>query len=301
MKFFTTATHSQGYFPALQASARRYGVTLEVVGWGQKWGGFAWKLSILKKLLRREAPDEVVVFLDAFDTVLCGPPSELLAKYRAMNSDMVISMDHGTNNKWVRWGEEVAMAGGLGKLLPSPTRYKFPNSGAFIGTAYKVLQVLSSMCKFQDCTSSVGNDQAAITRMIIETPTLISRDVYCELFGTVFAQRGNAPISVDDDIVIREGRVVIKDTGTMPCVLHAPVYGDMNLIMKELRLPERPVDHKAQRHYLRYSVANLTHAVTQEFWYVIALTLVVIVFGIAAMATTINQNKGKLSCLLLKR
>ncbi len=40
----TVLTHADGYFPALCLSARLLNVDLKILGWGEKWGGFRWKL-----------------------------------------------------------------------------------------------------------------------------------------------------------------------------------------------------------------------------------------------------------------
>ena len=72
----TNATHSEGYFPALQAACARAGVPLHVLGWSERWTGFASKQRRLLQWLRavsissdERAALRYVCFVDAFDVI----------------------------------------------------------------------------------------------------------------------------------------------------------------------------------------------------------------------------------------
>jgi hypothetical protein len=77
MKIITVATHSQAYFPALKDSARRYNVDLIVLGWGEKWLGFGWKLRMIRDYLKSLSGDEIVMVIDAFDTLITSDVNEI--------------------------------------------------------------------------------------------------------------------------------------------------------------------------------------------------------------------------------
>lgn len=82
MKLVTVATHSERYFPYLELSAKRNGHDLVVLGWGEKWQGFAWKFMLMLEYLKTLKPDEIVCFVDAYDVVILEDPKTIEGFYR---------------------------------------------------------------------------------------------------------------------------------------------------------------------------------------------------------------------------
>ena len=103
MKIITVATHSQAYFPVLQESAKRHDITLVVLGWGQKWSGFGWKLQKLKDYIEFLPRDEIVVVLDAFDTLISAKVDELEKKFRKLNTPMLCASERKHNSYIFNW------------------------------------------------------------------------------------------------------------------------------------------------------------------------------------------------------
>jgi hypothetical protein len=57
MKLVTVATHNDKYFPALQESCDRLGYNLVILGWGEKWQGFAWRFKLVRDYLETQPPE----------------------------------------------------------------------------------------------------------------------------------------------------------------------------------------------------------------------------------------------------
>lgn len=93
MKLVTVATRSEDYFPVLQDGAARLGYDLVVLGWGQRWRGFAWRWSLLKAYLTTVPPDEVVVWCDAYDVFPVATPETVETRFRAFRKPMVMSVE----------------------------------------------------------------------------------------------------------------------------------------------------------------------------------------------------------------
>ncbi|MCB8977579.1 MAG: hypothetical protein H6657_09180 [Ardenticatenaceae bacterium] len=78
MQVITVATHSQGYFPLLADTCRNNNIELVVLGWGERWKGFGWKLGLLKKHFESVSSNEIVLVLDGFDTILVSHPIQII-------------------------------------------------------------------------------------------------------------------------------------------------------------------------------------------------------------------------------
>lgn len=86
MKLVTVATHESGYFKYLKESCERYQAQLDVLGWGQKWQGFAWRLKLMLDYLDELQDNEIVCFIDSFDVILLRPLDELETFFKNFSS-----------------------------------------------------------------------------------------------------------------------------------------------------------------------------------------------------------------------
>jgi hypothetical protein len=90
MKIVTYATHSEGLFEGL----RKHDVI--VLGWGTKWNGFMDKFNAIRKFLDTQPPDEIVVFVDGFDSKINGDIGRLEETFRSMNCRVLVSRDQSS-------------------------------------------------------------------------------------------------------------------------------------------------------------------------------------------------------------
>lgn len=88
----TYATHEQGKLRELVNN--RFGVDVTVLGWGQKWNGFTDKYKGVQKFLETVDDNDIVVFLDGFDTVIEKDPKDLEQLFESKNCDILFSKDH---------------------------------------------------------------------------------------------------------------------------------------------------------------------------------------------------------------
>lgn len=77
----TVATHDQGYFKTLLQSAEDLMINLVVLGWKAKWEGFGMKLRLMKKYIEQVDESDVVMLMDAFDTILLQPADVIASRY----------------------------------------------------------------------------------------------------------------------------------------------------------------------------------------------------------------------------
>lgn len=93
MKVVTVATEEKFHFKNLKQSVEAQGQTLHVLGQGKAYHAHymkdVWMLDFCRGLPR----DEVVLFVDGYDSVVCGDLGDLEQKFLGTTFPMVISMD----------------------------------------------------------------------------------------------------------------------------------------------------------------------------------------------------------------
>jgi hypothetical protein len=95
-----------------------FNVPVRVLGWGTKWNGYADKHKGMQKYLETKGDDEVVVFVDGFDTKINKNPSNLDELFKSFDCKVLLSKDPSFAGKWITEyifgtcdGRDVANAG----------------------------------------------------------------------------------------------------------------------------------------------------------------------------------------------
>jgi len=128
-RIVTVATeHSKMW--ALEQSAEKYGVKVVNLGkdhpWRDPMEGLAGmpKIQLVNEYLATAPDDAIILYLDGYDTFFADEPLNVLERYHQMGADIVFGAesecwpDKNTENKWSDTG----------------TKYKYLNSGCYIGT-----------------------------------------------------------------------------------------------------------------------------------------------------------------------
>jgi hypothetical protein len=133
----TIATKASPELVPLYHSANKNKLFPRIVGLGKEawWpDGLGSKINLLRDfLLDGNVPDEDLVLVpDAYGVIIVAGEAEIIKRFDALGHAIV-------------FGAELSCYEGLGctasRFPPSPTKWKYLNSGAFIGTA-KALRVL---------------------------------------------------------------------------------------------------------------------------------------------------------------
>ena len=128
MEIVTYANKSQGLFEELVHN--EFDVHVRVLGWGSKWNGFLDKYKGMVAYLREKEDDDIVVFLDGFDTKINKDPKDVVALFEACDCKMLVSKDP------VPYGP-------LSRTVFSTCQGNLTaNSGLYMGYAKYLLQVL---------------------------------------------------------------------------------------------------------------------------------------------------------------
>jgi hypothetical protein len=96
IRYVTYATHEHGLFK--QLINNKYGLEIEVLGWGEKWTGFMDKFKAVQRRIKDLPDDEIVCFLDGFDTLVNADPESVadIFKTKFKGAKIVVSNEMNT-------------------------------------------------------------------------------------------------------------------------------------------------------------------------------------------------------------
>ena len=139
------------------------------------------KDMLLKHYLDQvEDPDEVIFFTDGMDAIMLAGEEEILSKYKAAGKRLLFSCESDC------WPDP-----GLAPQYPAisaKTKYRYLNSGGFIGTAGIIRQLLDETPA--NCHHYEGSNQYVWTKRYFMHPHLMGLDTACDIFHTFSPEVG---------------------------------------------------------------------------------------------------------------
>jgi hypothetical protein len=87
----TYATHDEGNFKNLINN--KFNINVKVLGWGKKWNGFMDKLKNMYEYISTLPDNDIVLFIDGFDTTINNSLENIKQKFVDFNSNIVLSED----------------------------------------------------------------------------------------------------------------------------------------------------------------------------------------------------------------
>ncbi|MEM9556450.1 MAG: glycosyltransferase domain-containing protein [Acidobacteriota bacterium] len=201
----------------LRQSAARFGIGVSLVGLGSAYPCHAFKVVALRAALEQALERyELVLFVDAYDTLFMTDLDEILAKYRALDAPFVMSAEI------VRSPPE----GPPEELFPpAPTPFRFPNSGGFVAPPAAVLRALERFDRPE--VWRTDNDQAFWSDVYLEggSDDAIRLDHGCSIFQCQWwSEQTLRPLRRP---LARTGRMRNRVTGARPCLFHANGFCDL--------------------------------------------------------------------------
>jgi hypothetical protein len=141
MKVVTYANKSSGLFDKLINNKHR--VHVEVLGWGTKWNGYQDKIQGVLDYLKTQPDDEIVIFVDGFDSIIKDNLSTVKQKFEQYDCKALFSMDTNPQNVLLK------PFGYLTQRTIFGTCYlnKTVNAGMFMGYVKHLKMVLNDISK----------------------------------------------------------------------------------------------------------------------------------------------------------
>ena len=160
------------------------------------------KLNLLRKGLQSHDDDDLIMFLDGYDTFIADDLRSIQERFLGFGADMVFSAETTC------WPDAE-----LADKFSAHTEFKYLNSGTFIGRAGAIKALIA------DELEDTDDDQRYITKKYLEGNHDIKLDTECYIFQTHF-----------ENAVIKNGMIFNPSTGCYSCVYHG--NGGENAISK---------------------------------------------------------------------
>jgi len=90
----TVATHSERYLPILEQQAKDKGINLIKLGYGKKYEGHYMKDKEMIGFLKTIDDDDLVIFVDGFDTLFLADLQEAKEKFDSYGGDLLLSVEN---------------------------------------------------------------------------------------------------------------------------------------------------------------------------------------------------------------
>jgi hypothetical protein len=251
----TVATHSQGYFDTLVSSCERHGHVLNVLGWGQPWKGFGQKLNYLTLFIRDHTqPDDVVMFIDAFDVVMLSCEADIMNAFSEFES-----IHGGGEDSCKIWMSCCSESMDVFQKALKHWYFgdAFINSGTYIGRACAVGSLLEKAEALIDGCD--GDDQKAFV-VVTKATDLVVADDARKLAYIPKMDFGLFPNTADMHVV--RDRILIN--GVYPLVIHGAECFNMDDIIH--RLGYVPVSRFSIKDKVKYFKHCTATQVIKKLW-----------------------------------
>lgn len=227
MKVITVATQYSGYFYTLRESAKRFNYELIVLGYGMKWRGFGWRLSLILDYLRTLPTNEIIMVVDAYDVVLLRDSKYALKVFKDINANFLCGAFRKSEGiiGFIQEHE-------FGKPK-TDLRAPYNNicAGTWISTAGNALDIFDRpeyQIEYKD------DDQILFNRIYDESGSILADSDFV-IFCTVFPGLITKNINPKDNIYItRDGVLRCGVTHTEPVLIHGLANAKLDSLLYRL-------------------------------------------------------------------
>ncbi len=223
-----------GYSQGLVQSCDYYSLALRTLLHRGTWEGHRLKDTYLENFLLSLDPQEIVLNTDGYDAVFVSGEEEIIKKFNEMNAPVVFSTEKNC----------YPFQGFSEHYKYKNSKFKYLNSGGFIGFAGEILNLLRILREtdeknlFESDMDYTWSNQYLWTKLYLKYSNIIKLDTKCSIFQTFSNDMNFNPNkekgSLDDyynsiyqeinnimkDYSFVEGRIFNEKTKTFPCHLH---------------------------------------------------------------------------------
>ena len=227
MKVVTVATHSDRYFDTLLDSAKKNNIELIVLGFGEKWQGLIWKFIKMIDYLKKVDPNEIVLFIDAYDVIFIQDSKSIEEKFLEIKKRKEFKILFGVDSIPTNYLYNYV----YNKVFNYKKNKNRINSGVYMGYAKDIYDVLNNLHK--DNTTNEKNDQILIVNEVIKNPQYFYIDTKHEIILNIFGDPFTSNVNLKNEnieIVYNNNKPYLKHIkfNTTPMILHAPGNGNIN-------------------------------------------------------------------------
>lgn len=217
IKVFTVATERTDGFLRFIRSTRVYDINVTVLGLDSEWkggnmagqgGGF--KINLLRQAIEtlKSQKDTIVLFTDSYDVIFTARLENIVRKFKDSGARILFSAE-----KYC-WPDE-----DLAKSYPPVAleAYKYLNSGAFIGYAPQVYDLITV-----EPVGDTDDDQRYYTKQFLNAKIREKLRIQLDSQSKLFQNLNGAKNDIKLDVDLESNQGVLQNIKflTYPCIIH---------------------------------------------------------------------------------
>lgn len=208
----TVATHSERYLPILDKQSQDKNTPLIKLGIGKKYTGHFMKDLEMIEYLKQPSvkDDDIITFVDGFDTLLLADKDEIIKKFKSFNCQLLLSIEN---------------VGGLSFIHDAvfqKVKGKFINTGLYMGYAKYLKEFLENMYS-EDFDK---NSNQKTWSNYLESKNNYN-DIVLDINSDIFL---NYSFTTTNWIKIKDKRVILNNN--KPCFIQGNGCEDLSKIIK---------------------------------------------------------------------
>ena len=290
----TVANKSDGYYEILKKSCIRNGCELTTLGFGEKWGGFVWRLELIQEYLKSVNPYDIIIIIDGFDVIMTEHIDVFIDKYNKIDKSIVIGISNLNALsrymfkrvfKSIKYNQkQYFLCAGMyvGYAIDLATMYNLINQ--YLGFKnYNDDQVL--LCKFLNSTNPIIQDFIK-SKIILDTEvTLFNNTARKSTLDSIF--KINSKINLEYNPISDK---LINQYGESSSFIHGPGSIDLKSYIEKLGYTNVP-------DVIPYANSRITHYtklfISGMFWYDWVTVFIILILVILVMIMLIQKIKHK--------
>ena len=229
LTILTVATKNGGYFEILKRSCAKYGLNLIIVGFGEVTFSWVKRLEWIHDTMVKLPKNEIVMVVDAFDVFFLAGADEIVRKFTSLQTPLLVGGDNQCNSKVQQTFAKIFF--NRTGLPYSDHEYSLVCAGTFVTTPSYFCENIYE--KLHYYTKLYDDDQIAFTSLALIHPELLTIDVHCVLFQTMFPCL-SGDLCDNYSLRITKDRVHNIKYDTYPILIHGGGNNDLCSIVIKL-------------------------------------------------------------------
>lgn len=211
----TVALESSQGLSQLLKSCKRQELTLKVIRQKEGHQDDSRKLRLVQEYLKTLPERDLFLYVDPDDVLILADEKRIVAAFQELKVPFVMAVERFCYPYAARASE----------FPLTPFSFRYLNSGTYMGSVGALKKLFAALPAYK----LEERDQGVFMRHFLNSPRKYAFDTHCALFMPFAGV-------IEQELEVGEGRVVCKETGAVPCVIHGnggsrPLYQNIYNIL----------------------------------------------------------------------
>lgn len=218
LHILTVATHSERYLPVLEKQVTDRGLKLNKLGMGKEYKGHFMKDLEVMEYIKKIDPNDLVVFVDGFDSLMLSSSDEVIKKFNEKNCDLLLSV------------ENVGMLSFIHDTVFEKVKGKYINTGLYMGRAGFLLKFLEEIYS-DDNYNKKSNQKTWCSHLFKLITEKRFNGIELDSNSDIFL---NHSFTTSNILTLNSNRIILNENESKPCFIQGNGCEDMNYIIDDM-------------------------------------------------------------------